>query len=386
MAKRTYRWNGSVGPFINILNAEDVVDFLDENEKNEAYISISSNGGDANVAEAIIGKLAPYKKRIKVEALGLVASAASHIAFSIGDKLYARGNSKLMIHNGRIDGLSLQTGTKEELDRRADSLRMLDESLARAVVNKTGLEQKKVEEYMLSEKKFDSEDALKLGLIDEIIPDDEKFTEAQIKEIEYALLKNDSSNDEPEKNNKVNIKQEESMDNETKTDAAVEEKAEETVEVKEPEQVYITDNKKANAELKRLRVENEYLIKQQDALVEKANAAQETLVERSKQVEAEKNDIAIQDAIAKGKINTEEEIESWKTILATGGEVSRKTLSRLAPDFYAQEFGTSFTETIEAVPVEYATLMRKLGNKEKDIPRLWKEAQAQERAAVKREE
>ena len=381
MAKRTYTWNGTVGPFININSAENVVDFLEEDETNEAYISISSNGGDANVADAIIGKLSPYKKRIKVEALGLVASAASHIAFSIADKLYARGNSKIMIHNGRINGLSLQTGTKEELERRADSLRMLDENLAKAVINKTGLEKEKVEEYMLSEKKFNSEDALKIGLIDEIIPADEKFTEAQIKEIEYALV----NEEVPEKNNKVKSNPKEvSMDNETKTTDAVKEQAEETTEevvTKETEQVFITDNAKANAELQRLRTQNDFLMKQQEALVLKANAAHENLSARKKEIEAEKNNTAIQEAISKGKINSEEEIQNWKTILAQGGENARNTLAALTPDIYAQEFGVDFSETVEAVPQEFIKIMKKVGEKEIDIPQLWKDAKIQERAA-----
>ena len=95
--KKTFRWSGNVDRFFGITpeSAEEVFDYLEEDDNNEAYITITSPGGAFIVSQTIIERLSPYKNRIKSEISGMVASAASHIAMSIGAKTYARGKKRI---------------------------------------------------------------------------------------------------------------------------------------------------------------------------------------------------------------------------------------------------------------------------------------------------
>ena len=109
MAIKKFTWSGYVADpsfffdesdedIINSNSAKKVIDYLEEDKSNEAYITVSSGGGDAFVGAEVVSMLEPYRSRIKMEALGLVASAASIIAVAGSDKLYARLSSVVMIH------------------------------------------------------------------------------------------------------------------------------------------------------------------------------------------------------------------------------------------------------------------------------------------------
>ena len=111
MASKSFQWLGLVidnslsgfffffsGPTVGTPQAQEVMNFLNEDSENEANIILSSNGGDMFIAQRIVGLLSPYKSRITVEVVGLAASAGSFLAAALGYKTYVRDASQIQIH------------------------------------------------------------------------------------------------------------------------------------------------------------------------------------------------------------------------------------------------------------------------------------------------
>ena len=197
---KKFRWSGDVldNPFIGISlqNADEVIDYLEEDENNQAHIQIYSPGGMFDISQAIINKLEPYKERISTEVAGLVASAGTHIALNVGSKVFAGSGSRLMIHNGSAL-LSPVGGTKEQLaeqqekiERQQERLEQIDNIIADSIVAKSGLEKNKVQDFMKKETFFTAEEALELKLIDEVLDISDKETKNFIKDVYVAYLNN----------------------------------------------------------------------------------------------------------------------------------------------------------------------------------------------------
>ena len=353
--KRTFSWNGPIGPYININSATEVADYLEENKDNRAYITISSGGGDPYAADAIVGKLEPYKSQIKVEILGMVASAASHIALSIGDKVVARGGSTLMIHNSRVVLLSPQTKTKEQLEKEQEVLQKIDDRLAAAIVAKSGLEETKVRTYMKEEKEFTAEEALKDNLVDEILTPDSKFTEAHIKEIRVACANeinfiNNKVKSEPEVQTleeNMSDKTEEVQEQETKTVEAAKEETP-VVEVKETTK-YVSNDQDILQRIEALEELTSYHKEVAAEAKAQRDQARKDYKAMSEVVETERVNMLIHEALNNGTIQ-EDEVDKWKRMLRVGGKDARELLANRKPDLFYKELGYNFSDTIESVP------------------------------------
>ena len=76
-------------------------------------------------------------------------------------------------------------------------------------------------------------------------------------------------------------------------------------------------------------------------------------------MEVARNEIEIKQALREGRIS-EGDVENWRKLLTTGGKYARETLRSLAPDLWAKEFGTSYSESIESVPDNVRNVLTKL--------------------------
>ena len=370
--KKTFRWNGPIDNYFGITseNAEEVFSFLEEDDNNEAYITITSPGGLFSTAQTIIERLSPYKNKIKTEINGMVASAGSHIAMSVGEKTYARGQSELMIHRASL-GLD---GNAEDFEKAKERLDQVDSILIQSIKEKSGLSEEKIREYMENETTFTSKRALKEGLIDEILPPNKKFTEAMIDEAIKAYKEvsdtrkvnlNIESNKEilmPEEKNKDVNQEEEVKDEKTQE-----------IEVKTSEtQVFdksITEVI-ASKEKKILTLETElFIVKGENEKLEKAVKEYK---EKDKRRDALDNAKAIEEAVTRGALSPSQEqayVENFKK--AEGNEEATNLLRGFLKDLPSSEYfkvkGKAFSkDDLNYYPQEEVERLMKQPNITKD--------------------
>ena len=106
MPAKTFNWEGPIvdndlfsffpGAKIKSDSADQVVEHLQANDDNTAYIKISSPGGDIMAAKTIVAKLQPYQSRINFELVGFAASAGSYIPLAAANKIYIREGSMFL--------------------------------------------------------------------------------------------------------------------------------------------------------------------------------------------------------------------------------------------------------------------------------------------------
>ena len=381
--KKVFRWSGDIleNPFlgISLKNADEVVDYLEEDENNQAYIQIYSPGGMFDVAQAIINKLEPYKERVSTEVAGLVASAGTHIALNVGSKVSAGSGSRIMIHNGSappspVGGTKEQLAEQQEkLERHQERLEQIDNIIADSIVAKSGLEKKKVQDYMKEETYFTAEKALELKLIDEVLDISDKETKNFIKDVYVAYLNNNKVKEEYS-DTQQNLEVE--MTDEEKKEQQVENKE----EVKEPEVKVIASDKKVQERLDSLESQLDFFKKERDELIARNNAMAAETRAKAEEMEVAKNEYEIKQALKTSRIN-EEDAPKWRELLSTGGELARETLRSLAPDLYGQELGVSYSNSIESVPEDVRNLLSAAGVPEDKIVDTYKRSRDQAYAA-----
>lgn len=129
----------------------------------ELAVSISSAGGDVSAGFAIYDLLERHPANKVVTISGLAASMASVIAM-VGDKVVMPRNALLMIHNpwGQVIGES------EQIISFGEALGKMQEQIADAYVNRSGMDRKEVIRMMNRETWLNANEALKLNLVDEI--------------------------------------------------------------------------------------------------------------------------------------------------------------------------------------------------------------------------
>jgi len=121
-------------------------------------LRINSPGGDAFEGVAILNMLRATGKRIKVCVDGLAASAASIVAMA-GDEIEMGDGAMMMIHNA----WSICIGPAGDMQKQADALNNIDESIAQVYSNKTGLKKADVLEMMNAETWLTAADCVKQG-------------------------------------------------------------------------------------------------------------------------------------------------------------------------------------------------------------------------------
>ena len=132
-------------------------------------VVINSGGGDVYAGSEIFTMLKGYKGTVRVQIVGLAASAASIIAMA-GDVISMSPTAELMIHNV----WSYAEGDYREFEKEAQILKSHNEAIANAYIIKTGKTKEELLALMDKETYFNAREAKEAGFIDEIMFDSEK--------------------------------------------------------------------------------------------------------------------------------------------------------------------------------------------------------------------
>ena len=143
-------------------SARDVKEALAE-MSGDITVSINSGGGIAWEGIAIYNALKAYDGAVLVEVDGVAASAASVIAMA-GDLIVVKTGASIMIH----DPSAITAGTSSDHRKSADVLDTLGEQIASIYAERSGRDVAELRELMLAETWLTEEQAIALGLADEI--------------------------------------------------------------------------------------------------------------------------------------------------------------------------------------------------------------------------
>lgn len=141
-----------------------VNDALANVEGDTVDVHINSYGGDAFEGIGIYNALKQSNKTINVYIDAVAASAASIIAMA-GDTIFMPKNSQLMVHHA----LTNIYGNAEDLQKGIDMLKTMDNSLAQTYMTRFLGSQDELEELLTAETFLSADEALAMGLADEII-------------------------------------------------------------------------------------------------------------------------------------------------------------------------------------------------------------------------
>lgn len=128
-------------------------------------VHINSQGGDVFVAHAIHNQLVAYSGNVNVVVDGIAASAATIIAMA-GTRITMPSNALMMIHNPAM-GLDAHY-TADELDKKANALRTVRQSIVAAYLKRVTVDKVKLEAMMDAETWLTAQECLDIGLADEI--------------------------------------------------------------------------------------------------------------------------------------------------------------------------------------------------------------------------
>ena len=162
--KNVYDWSG-----IESTSPNDVELGLAGANGLDVDVVINSGGGDVYAGSEIFTMLKGYKGTVRVQIVGLAASAASIIAMA-GDVISMSPTAELMIHNV----WSYAEGDYREFEKEAQILKSHNEAIANAYIIKTGKTKEELLALMDKETYFNAREAKEAGFIDEIMFDSEK--------------------------------------------------------------------------------------------------------------------------------------------------------------------------------------------------------------------
>jgi ATP-dependent protease ClpP protease subunit len=136
---------------------------LKSSDAKSVTLNINSPGGDAFAGVAIRNVLAQSNKTVKVNVVGLAASAASIIAMA-GSSIVMNAGSVMMIHPAQ----SIGVGDAADMRKLADTLDTVTESIADVYVAKTGLDKQTVLDMMNAETWMTSDEAVAKGFATQV--------------------------------------------------------------------------------------------------------------------------------------------------------------------------------------------------------------------------
>ena len=149
----------------NYTSAKNVINKLNEANGQEINIKINSPGGSVFAASEIYTALKGYKGNVSIEITGLAASAASVIAMAGKSKMSP--TAQMMVHN-----VSTSTGGDfRDMEHMAEVLKNANDTIANAYIIKSGMSKEKALDMMNKETWLSAQKAKELGLIDEIMFD-----------------------------------------------------------------------------------------------------------------------------------------------------------------------------------------------------------------------
>ena len=139
-------------------------------------LHIDSEGGSVQDAQAMYTLLVKHEAEITVHIDGWACSAATFLAMA-GKKIYIGEGSMFMIHNARM----MAWGEAEDMDRAAALLRTTNQTILQKYVDRTGLEEKKVKDWMDAETWWTGKEAVAAGFADELVSNQKIAAIANVK-------------------------------------------------------------------------------------------------------------------------------------------------------------------------------------------------------------
>ena len=337
------RFGGDIGT----AQAQEVIDYLEEDEDNSANIVLSSNGGDMFIAKRIIGLAAAYKSRITVEMVGLVASAGTALAVSLGEKTYIRETTMAMIHEPT-------TFTEGGLQEHKNKVEFLEKGLEvhrDIYLRNTNLTESQIDEYLSNEKFFTTKEAIEAGIADELLPANEKVAEV----MEKLNSDIDEEDDLFTIAAKYPIAQVAALYSNSSTEVNVDKELE-----------------------KSLRAEIDSL-KDKVSSLESANAdLKGKLSDKIKELNAQANNAVLDKAIEEKRIDSKDRV-LWLGRLKSGGETVKEILESIEPKvLYFGELGSDQDKPDSAVelgdiPDNIVSDYRQAGFSDEEILAAWNE-------------
>lgn len=189
----------------------DILDNL-PTDGSDLEIGINSGGGEVDAANEIYTALRNYPGKVITQIESSAYSAASIIAMA-GDKVQISPVAQLMIHNAS----TYAGGNHNDLDKTSNALKSTDKAIAKAYSVKTGRPVEKFLALMDEETWINADDALELGLVDEVMtfekePVTNSFSNVlprkvinHIKDLvdENKKLKNNATDSQPSEHDKL---------------------------------------------------------------------------------------------------------------------------------------------------------------------------------------
>ena len=149
----------------------------------DVTVNINSPGGSMFEGLTIYNLLRAHKGNVKVNVLGIAASAASIIAMA-GDEVKVAKSGFIMIHNAWV----MAAGNRFDFREMAEYLEPFDKSMAQIYVDRTGLKLDEVASMMDAESYITGEDSVSMGFADALIDADEIREEKNEQARAAALL------------------------------------------------------------------------------------------------------------------------------------------------------------------------------------------------------
>ena len=143
--------------------------FLDSQNNEDISLYISSGGGSISSGLAIYDVMQYIKSDVSTICIGIAASmAAVLLAAGTKGKRYCLSNAEVMIHEPRIMGGGLQ-GQAIDIDIYTRNLLKTKERMNKILALHTGKNIKTIEKDTERDNYMNAEEAVKSGLVDEII-------------------------------------------------------------------------------------------------------------------------------------------------------------------------------------------------------------------------
>ena len=147
--------------------------FLFDAKDSDIELVINCFGGDVWTAATAYDELRNYKGNSTARVAGVSASASSFLMLGC-NKVVASPMASIMIHNSQTHA----EGDYRAMEHAAEVLRSINNTIINAYEIKTGKSRDELQKYMDDETWLTAQDALELGIIDEILlKDGEKLSE-----------------------------------------------------------------------------------------------------------------------------------------------------------------------------------------------------------------
>ncbi|MDM5235472.1 Clp protease ClpP [Bacillus cereus] len=154
---------GSIGGWFSENNAEAVRRKIQDVKAEKIHVHINSGGGSAFDGVAICNMLKQHDAEVIVHIDGWAASAASVIAMA-GDKIIMPSNTMMMIHQAS----TFEYGNADLFEKTARDLRKIDSALAASYKKRFVGTEEELKKLLKDETWLTAEEAVALGLADEI--------------------------------------------------------------------------------------------------------------------------------------------------------------------------------------------------------------------------